>query len=98
MPSVPSADVDPKLYDHILSVILGEIGKSNLLVRDVPKPPLFFEVEPAVQVQAGSGALALDMDMQEELVKAFLELLTSLKPAVSLSPYKVLRDLCWALF
>ncbi len=31
--SVPSADSDPKSYDHMLSVILADLGKPELLVR-----------------------------------------------------------------
>ncbi len=51
-----------------------------------------------VQVLSGNGALDLDLDMQEELTKAFLELSASLKPAISSSRYKVLSDLYSALF
>ncbi len=55
-------------------------------------------MEPDVQLKAGSGALGLDLDMQEELVKAFLELSTSLKSAVLPLPDKVLSDLYLVLF
>lgn len=51
--SVPSTELDPKSYDHILSVVLSELAKSGLLVLDVAKPCSFWEVEPEVQVQSG---------------------------------------------
>ncbi len=46
--------------------------KLQLLVRD-SKPRSFWELEPEVPVQAGSAALALEEDMQVELIKAFSE-------------------------
>ncbi len=75
-----------KSYDHIHSVVLADLGKPELLVRDAPKPQSFWELEPDLPVQAGGGALALDADMQMELVK------------VSLSPFKVPNDVYNALF
>ena len=68
----PSTPPDLQSYDHILSVILKDLGKSELLVRDLPKPRSFWELDQEVQVKSGAGALNIDPDMVAELAKAFL--------------------------
>ncbi len=41
LPHVSLTPPDLQSYDHILSVILADLGKSEILVRDLPKS-LFF--------------------------------------------------------
>ncbi len=45
LPSVSQDCPDLQLYEHILKLFLRDLGKSDLLVRDVPKPRSFWEVE-----------------------------------------------------
>ena len=63
-------------YDHILSVILADLGKLELLVRDLPEPRSFWELDQEVQVQSRAEALNIDPDMVAEFTKAFQEPLT----------------------
>ena len=56
----PSTPPDLQSYDHILSVILKDLGKSELLVRDLPKPRSFWELDQEIQVKSGAGALNID--------------------------------------
>ncbi len=72
-PSDPSTPPDLQLYDHILTVVLADLGKSKLLVWDLPKPRSFWELDPEVQVKYGAAALNKDPDMVAELTKAFQE-------------------------
>ena len=46
---------DLQLYDHILSVILDDLGKLELLVWDLPKSCSFWELDQEVQVKSGAG-------------------------------------------
>ncbi len=75
----PSTPLDLQSYDHILSVVLNDLGKSELLVRDLPKPRSFWELDQETQVKSGAGALNIDPDMVAELTKAFQEPSTMLK-------------------
>ena len=95
-PSDPLTPPDLQSYDHILSVILADLGKSELLVRDLPKPYSFSELDQEVQVKSGAGALNIDPDMVAELTKAFQEPMT--KVTDTASAYKVLADLYMSLF
>ena len=97
--SASLADLDLKSYDLILSVVLADLGQPELLVRAAPKPRSFWELEPELPVQAGGGALALDMDMQTELIKAFSEPSTLSRTTVSSSarPWKRLTTPLWRL-
>ncbi len=70
---------DLQSYGHILSVILVDLGKSELLVRDLPKPRSFWELDQEVQVKPGAEALNIDPDMLAELAKAFQEPSTTAK-------------------
>ncbi len=67
----PSTPPDLQSYDHILNVILADLGKSELLVRDLPKPHSFWELDQEVQVKSAAGALNIDPGMVAELTKAF---------------------------
>ncbi len=46
----PSTAPDLQSYDHILSVVLKDLGKSELLVQDLPKPRSFWELDQEVQI------------------------------------------------
>ncbi len=94
----PSTLPDFQSYDHILSVVLKDLGKSELLVRDLPKPRSFWELDQEVQVKTGAGALNIDSDMVAELTKAFKEPSTTSKVTDSASAYKVPAELYTALF
>ncbi len=59
-PPVPSTPPDLQSYDHILSVILADLGKSELLLGNLPKSHSFWELDQEVQVKSGSGALNID--------------------------------------
>ncbi len=63
----PSTAPDLQSYDHILSVILADLGKCELLVWDLPKPRSLWELDQEVQVRSGAGALNIDPDMVAEL-------------------------------
>ena len=56
----PLTPPDLQSYDHILSVVLADLGKSELLVQDLPKPRSFWELDQEVQVKSGAGALNID--------------------------------------
>ena len=92
-PSDPSTPPDLHSYDHILSVILADLGKSELLVRYLPKPCSFWEFDQEVQVISGAGALNTDPGMVVELIKAFQEPTRMTKPTDAVSAYKVLAEL-----
>ncbi len=85
----PSTPPDLQSYDHILSVVLNDLRKSELLVRDVPKPRSFWELDQEVQVKSGAGALNIDPDMVAELTKAFQGSSTMTKVMDAASAYKV---------
>ncbi len=74
---------------YILQLVLQNLGKSNLIVRDTPKPHSFWEVERELPAQSGGRTLALGPGMQAKLTTAFLEPSMSAKVTVSSSPYKV---------
>ncbi len=90
-----STPPDLQSYDHILSVALKDLGKSELLVRDLPT---FLELDQEVQVNSGAGALNIDTDMVGELTKAFQEPSTTTKVTDAASAYKVLAELYTLLF
>ncbi len=94
----PSIPPDLQSYDHILSVILKDLGKSELLIRDLPKPRSFWVLDQEVQVISGAGALNIDSDMVAELTKAFQEPSTTSKATDPASAYKVPAELYTALF
>ncbi len=54
------------LSTAILSIVLKDLGKSELLVRDLPKPHSFWELDQEVQVKSGAGALNIDPDTVAE--------------------------------
>ncbi len=68
-----STPPDLQLYDLILSVVLKELGKSELLVQVLPKPRSFWELDQEVQVKSGAAALNIDSNRVAELTKAFQE-------------------------
>ncbi len=90
--------VDLWSYEYILKLVLDDLGKSDLLVRDTPKPCSCWEVETETPTQSGGGALTFDKEMQEELTDAFSEPSSMVKVISSSSPYKVPTDLYTALF
>ncbi len=49
----PSTAPDIQSYDHILSVVLKDLGKSELLVRDLPKPRSFWELDQEIRSDQG---------------------------------------------
>ncbi len=53
--SASSTGSDLRSYDHILSVVLDDLGKSQLLVRDVPKPCSFWEWDPRFSSKQAVG-------------------------------------------
>ncbi len=59
----------------MLSIILADLGKPELLVQDLSKPRSFWELEQEVQIQ--SGAQNVNQDVVQELTKAFQEPSTS---------------------
>ncbi len=77
----PSTPLDLQSYDHILSVVLKDLSKSELLVWDLPKPRSFWELDQEVQVKSGAGALNIDPDMVAELTVNNVE---SYRPGVDL--------------
>ena len=89
----PSPPLDLQSYDHILSVVLKDLGKSELLVWDLPKPCSFWELDQEVQVKSGAGALNIDPDMVAKLTKAFQEPSTTTKVTDAPSAYKVPAEL-----
>ncbi len=97
-PSDLSTSLDLQSYDHILSVVLADLGKLELLVRDVSKPRSFWELDQEVQVKSGAGALSIDLDMVDDLTKVFLEPSITLKVTDVALTYKFLAKLYTALF
>ncbi len=85
-------------YEYILKLVLDDLNKSDLLVRDTPKPCSLWEVEADTPTQSGGGALALDKEMQGEFTAAFWEPSLSAKVISSSSPYRVPTDLYTAPF
>ncbi len=55
-PPVPSTPPDLRSYDHILSVVVADLGKFELLVQDLRKPHSFWELDQEVQSNWGLGA------------------------------------------
>ncbi len=96
--SVPSTLLDLQSCDHILSVTLSDLGKLELLIYDLPKPRLFWELDQEVQVKSGAGALNIDQEMVAVLTRAFQEPSTMSKVTDATSTYKVPVDLYMALF
>ncbi len=74
------------------------MGKSELLVQDLPKPRSFWELDQEVQVKSGAGALNIDPDMVAELTKAFQGPSTTSKVTDTVLAYKVPAELYTALF
>ncbi len=58
-------------YGRILSIILADLGKTELLVRDLPKPHSFGELQQEVQVKSWAGDLNVDQGIVQELTKDF---------------------------
>ncbi len=83
---------------YIISVVLKDLGKSELLVQDLPKPHSFWELGQEVQVKSGAGALNIDTDMVAKLTRAFQEPLMTTKVTDAVSAYKVLAELYTSLF
>ena len=79
----PLTPPDLQSYGHILSVVLKDLGKLELL---------------EVQVKLGAGALNTDSDTVAELTKAFQEPSTTSKVTDPASAYKVPAELYTALF
>ena len=77
---------------------MKDLGKSELLVRDLPKPRSFWELDQEVQVKSGAGALNIDTDMVARLTKAFQEPLTTTKVTAAASAYKLPAELYTSLF
>ncbi len=61
--AVSSTPPDLRSYDHILIAILADLGKPELLVRDLSKPHSFWELDQEVQVKSGALALNIDQEM-----------------------------------
>ncbi len=74
------------------------MGKSKLLVLDLPKPRSFWELDQEVKVKPGAGALNIDPDMVAELTKAFQEPSTTTKVTDAVSAYKIPAELYTLLF
>ncbi len=74
------------------------LGKSELLVRDFPKPRSFWQLDQKVHFKSGDGALNIDPDMVAELTKAFQVLAMMAKVTDTASTYKVLAELYTSLF
>ncbi len=94
----PLTPPDLQLYDHILSVILKDLGKWELLVQDLPKLRSFWELNQEVQVKSGAGALNIATDMVAELTRAFQEPSTAAKVTDPTLAYKVPAELYTSLF
>ncbi len=75
----PSTPLDLHSYYHILSIVLADLGKSELLVHDLPKPRSFWELDQEVQLKSGAEFLNFDQAMVTELTKAFKAPSTTLK-------------------
>lgn len=45
LPSCPQNCLDLQSHEYIVKLVLQDLGKSSLLVRDIPKPPSFWEVQ-----------------------------------------------------
>ncbi len=97
-PPSPSTSLELQLYGHILSIVLGVLGKLELLVQDLPKPRSLWELELEVQVKSGAGALNVDQDIVQELTKAFWEPSLTSKVTVPSPSFKVPEDVYTALF
>ncbi len=54
-PSDPSTPPDLQLYDHIFNVTLADLGESELLVWDLPKPHSFWELDQESRSNRGLG-------------------------------------------
>ncbi len=80
------------------SIILADLGKSELLVRDLPKLCSFWELDQEVQVKSGAGDLSIDEEMVQGFVKAFREPLMMSKVTDAAYIYKVPVDLYSVLF
>ncbi len=50
----PSTPPDLQSYDYIFSVVLKDLGKSELLVWDLPRPFTFWELYQQVQLKSGA--------------------------------------------
>lgn len=48
-------EIRVKKYDLILSIVVADIGKSELIVQNLTKPRSFWELEQKVQVQSGAA-------------------------------------------
>ncbi len=83
---------------EMVSVLLKDLGKSNLLVRDLPKSRSSWELDQQVQVKSGAGALNIDLDIVAELTKAFQEPSTTKTVTNAASAYKVPAELYTSLF
>ncbi len=77
----PSTSPDLQSYNHILD----DLGKSDLLVWDLPKPRSLWDQE----VKSGAGALNIDPGMVSELTKAFQAPSTTMKFTDAASACKV---------
>ncbi len=82
--SPPPLDFTVVFYDHFFV-------KSELLVRDLPKPCSFWELDQEVQVKSWAAALNIDLDRVAELISAFQE------PSTAASAYKVPAEFCTSL-
>ncbi len=93
----PSTPLDLQSCDYIFSVALKDLGKSELLVRDLPKPRSFWELDQEVLGQI-RYVLNIDPDMVTELTKAFQKPSTTTKVTDAASAYKVPAELYTSLF
>ncbi len=53
----PSTPPDLQTYDHILSVVLDDLGKLELLVQDLPEPRSVWVWHLDQEVEVKSGAV-----------------------------------------
>ena len=56
----PSISRDLQSYDYILSFALEDLGKLELMVRDLRNPRSFWELGQEVQVKSRAGGLHID--------------------------------------